>query len=586
MDRLAKSFLLFLTLALLLFAQPAGVPYARAQIDPAACALLLDQMERDIDWRSELRDPVIHSAAELSQWVDRYRPVRVCLLSGGIPITGERADLRELSGLFLALAGDFLLPEDMRGAGQGVMLPFAEVQDPAVLALRDEAGVPPPLGFVYIWMYPSREAMPPLLQGFFEREDVRGVTVLSRYIIVIDPLAASGGSPAELREWQRDQRSRTLSHELVHAYVKASLGPPRAFSLPLWYDEGLAIYLSGSSEPSAVAYNDESGRVIAWTAAPQDYARYRDLFAYLEQQYGRERLMALIGQSLAQNDPALLYRELGAINESELYAMAETQRVRRSLTRIAIFAGIPLTALLLLAFFKLLLPPVRELYPGLGLPSIRLGRRMTPDDVIWMKTRSDLRGLARMLNYSDPSRPQEAVYIRFSAAESLHELARPESVDLLIGALKDENSVVRAAAARALGDLVNQQNRGRILAALFPCFEDEQTNEVRWAAAEAIYRAGGEIVIRPMLSVIRRWLRRPGSSDSQDWFVAWAAGNHLYGAMIDLYPWLEPADRLAVVERLQGELSPPLLARLQAGCATGDPDLRELAEYVLGGCQG
>jgi hypothetical protein len=176
------------------------------------------------------------------------------------------------------------------------------------------------------------------------------------------------------------------------------------------------------------------------------------------------------------------------------------------------------------------------------------------------------------------------VYVRYTAAESLTELGDPSAVAYLIEALNDESSVVRASAARGLGIMANTQNRSQILTALFPAFERETAKEVCWAAAEAIYHAGGQIVMRPLESAIRRWLRNPSNRAAQHWFVEWSAKNGLFGPMIDLYPWLQKPARQAVAEYLSQQMYPPLLARLEELCESGDTDLRELAEKVLKEC--
>jgi hypothetical protein len=514
-----------------------------------------------------IHNPLIlpHSApVELHAWVDRYRPIHNCLAAGDIPVTSERADLYELSALFLTMAGGFISPDTQSGDGRGYLLTFQDIQDPAVIALRDEVGLSVPDGYIYIWLYPSRESMPPALQNFFANPDIRGVTVLTRYIIVIDQLEGLNGSSGsaqrsvQLIDWLRNQRSRTLSHEFVHAYVKSALGPEIGFTLPKWYDEGLAIYLSGSSQPTAVTYHDESGQVVSWTSAPEDYARYRDQFQYMERMYGRDRFIELIRQSLINNNPALLYQELGAISENELYNMAEADRMRRSLTRVAIFAGVPAAGVLILVFIKVVGPLLLALFPIFHSIRFPVRRGKSAEDVIWMKTRGNIRGLTSLLRYTDTRHPQEAMYIRYTAVESLIELGDPAVVEYLIEALNDESSVVRASAARGLGSLVNTMNRSQILAALFPAFERETAHEVCWAAAEAIYQAGGQTVLRPLEAAIRRWLRNPSNEAAHHWFVEWAAKNRLFGPMIDLYPWLHPPERQAVADYMSQELYFPI----------------------------
>ena len=127
-----------------------------------------------------------------------------------------------------------------------------------------------------------RRHLPKALRDYVNSSSVRGLTLQTRYIVVFDEVRPG----TQLEEYERSQRSAVLSHEFVHAYVKSYLGPERGFSLPTWYDEGLAIYFSGSSDPSSAAYFDENGRQVTWSIPPKDYARYRDDFIYLEQTLG------------------------------------------------------------------------------------------------------------------------------------------------------------------------------------------------------------------------------------------------------------------------------------------------------------
>ncbi|MBE0696510.1 MAG: hypothetical protein IH586_06270, partial [Anaerolineaceae bacterium] len=260
-------------------------------------------------WLSELRDPILNKAGEIRERVNRYGVLFRCMSTGGIPITGDMVEVNRLLTLFMLFAGGSLFPEAQAEA-RNYTLAFSDIQDPAVKILRDELAIPPPPGYVYVWLYPTHGSLPKALREYVNSASIRGLTLQSRYIIVFDQVRA--GMPLE--EYVRGQRSAVLSHEFVHAYIKSYLGPERGFSLPTWYDEGLAIYLSGSSEPSSATYFDENGRQVTWSAAPKEYARYRDDFKYLEQSLGRERLMALIRRSILENAPEILLREVGQVS--------------------------------------------------------------------------------------------------------------------------------------------------------------------------------------------------------------------------------------------------------------------------------
>ena len=87
----------------------------------------------------------------------------------------------------------------------------------------------------------------------------------------------------------------------------------------------------------------------------------------------------------------------------------------------------------------------------------------------------------------------------------------PTAGDALLGALTDESALVRAGAARGLGEWAGRRvsTPRRITApgflAIFPLLKHDPANEARWAAAEAMYQVSGEPALRPVQAAVRRW---------------------------------------------------------------------------------
>jgi len=563
--------------------QAAAAGPAAAQAD---CAPILAEFDANPGWLAELRDPRFHSQAEIAKRVTRYQRLVECTSAGDIPVTGEMAQARDLASLFVTLAGG-LLDEQFQGPGQGYLLAFANLQDPAVIALRDEVGIPQPDGFVYIWLFPTRETMPPILQNVFSNPAVRGVTLQTRYVVVLDQVER--GTPLEAV--QRRQRSATLSHEFVHAYIKSAMGPEQGFALPRWYDEGLAIYFSSSSQPTSVVFFDENGHQRYWSAPPKDYARFRDMFAYLEREYGRAGLVERIRRSVLENDPALLYRELGARSEHDLYTLAEDDRIRRSLTRLGLIVGPPALA----ALFIVMVKTLGLLAGQFSFSPDRFRRVYDPADIAYLRAHRNLPALKRLLKYHRARDPAESAAVRYAAARALAELNDLSAIESLLDALDDENSLVRAAAARSLGSLVRiadppdapptrRPGRARILAALFGLLRGDPLKEVRWVAAEAIYLAGGLENLRPILAEVRRWFSRGGTEGQQAdqrWFFNWAVRENMDGLLIDMYPWFDPESRRSVIRHFSTHMPTAVLERLSEARDSGDPALRELASAVI-----
>jgi hypothetical protein len=98
------------------------------------------------------------------------------------------------------------------------------------------------------------------------------------------------------------------------------------FDLPAWYSEGLAIFFSGSEMIHTIITPNFS---ISSTSS-SEYQDYNTTFKYLEAKLGRERLLDLIGQSIQEGKPSLLYQDLGISNDQQLISQARVWSQTRS----------------------------------------------------------------------------------------------------------------------------------------------------------------------------------------------------------------------------------------------------------------
>jgi HEAT repeat protein len=531
------------------------VPALPAQAAPAytaECTAARDRLVEDPLWYQHLLDPVLSSTAEIQARAAIYRPIHDCLERSAFPPVENYDRLYEWSGYFLELAAPLAQP----GAGSaaratdipsGTLVSFADLQDPAIIKLRDLAKIPVPQGYVYLWTFPSRVAMPESLRTFFADPAVRGITLLTRYVIILDDAQARSGGNAGLARFYQDQRAEVVSHELVHAYTKSVIGPQNALALPEWFNEGLAVYFSETSQKNSYTFYESGGLVTVTSSTPDNYLLYRDAFRYLAETYGQERFYAVLRETLSTGDPAVLYRPLGIANEDELLRLAgngEENRFR--LAGLGVFvagagAGFLLTR------------RARKVYA-----EIRRGRSTRP-----------------------------ALGERADALQALPQL---------LSALADPDAVVRAAAARALGErsmlipvtgeatavdpaaAALDDERDQVPAALKTLLEQDSNEEVGIAAAEALYQIVGPEALRSILDMVKK-----GGHGLQSWFTGWSANLGMDYLLIALYPSADAGVRQQIVEKLSDQLTPAARARLSAARATGDPALVELADAVLGG---
>jgi hypothetical protein len=558
------------------------------------CEDTLAEFRANPGWLSELRDPILKNAEEIRDRVNRYGVLFRCMSTGGISMSGDMLEVNRLVTLFMLFAGGSLFPEAQSEA-RNYTLAFNDIQDPAVKILRDELSIPAPPGYVYIWLYPSQGSLPKALREYVNSSSVRGLTLQSRYIIVFDQVRAG----MAIEEYERSQRSAVLSHEFVHAYIKSYLGPRRGFSLPTWYDEGLAIYLSGSSDPSSATYFDEHGRQVTWSVPPKDYARYRDDFDYLEQRLGHEQLMALIRRSILENAPEVLLQGVGQISEEDLYKLAEASRIRRGLNRLGLIFGIPAAVGLAYVLLRVVQKRRADHYWRPTLEN-SVGSTLKSRAVMAMghsrelaSPETEVARLIHQVQLRDDLDADQSMRKRYFAALKLAYRDEPEAAEALLGALTDECAVVRAAAARGLGEWsarrmksakLDAATRGLILNGLFPLLDRDPTNEARWAAAEAIYQVSGDSGLRPIRAAVRRWSKDSSDLTSalhQGWYIQWAVSIDLPQLLVDAYTWSTEDTRQAIISHLRRMPEGDRETCLNQARQSSDPYLRDLPEAVL-----
>jgi hypothetical protein len=269
------------------------------------CAESIDMLMNDKDWFDQLVNPILTSIKEVSDKLLLYSNIHQCLDGSVDTLPDDLKLIHTLTEYFMVFAGGFQTPSDKTALR---LESLDTTDDPAVKKIRDEAGVAPPIGFVYIRYYSSRDAMPAIVRQAFENKEVVGVTLLVRYIAV---LIEDTNTWAE-QILQNQTVPETISHELIHAYMNSILGVQNLKTFPIWYKEGIAIYLSGSGKDHSAVTPD----FTISTTSPEDYHQYDLNFKYLEAKFGRKHLLELIKQSIDELNPLVLYQDLGLRDNS------------------------------------------------------------------------------------------------------------------------------------------------------------------------------------------------------------------------------------------------------------------------------
>ena len=337
------------TFLLLLFVVKSIIsPIAQSSIAPSSsvkfhlqedCDIVFDQLTKDDGWFEQMKNPILTTQEQISERLASYSKAHDCLKDYHADFSSEEVVfIQSLMEYFLIFAGGFQTPG---GETTLYMVSFTESDDPAIEQIRDEAGVEPPDGYIYVRFYTSREIMPDLVQYAFENEEVAGVTILTRYVAVL----AEEKETWPQQALQRQTLPDTISHELIHAYINSTI-EQQFFDLPTWYQEGVAIYFSGSGENHTIVTPD----FTLSKTSPEDYQQYDINFKYLEAQLGRERLLELIKQSIAEADSSVLYQDLGITDDHILASRARTWKQKQVSLRIG--AGSLFALLLILGIWR------------------------------------------------------------------------------------------------------------------------------------------------------------------------------------------------------------------------------------------
>ncbi len=269
-------------------------PKPLAQYD---CESVFQHLTKEEDWFEQLVNPTLETLEQISERIDLYMKVYSCIGDDDGTLPYDLSVIRMLAEYFLIFAAGFKTPVNETSL---VLLSLEQSNDKGIVRIRDEAGIAPPKGYIFVRFYTSKYAMPDLIYRAFQSEETAGVTFLTRYIAV---LSEKGAQPQQ--ELRRLSLPETVSHELVHAYINSILGL-RGVSLPLWYHEGIAIFFSGSGK----LHTTVSGDFVVYTTPPEEYQQYDANFKYLEAQFGRQYFLERIKRSVEEVNPEILYQDL------------------------------------------------------------------------------------------------------------------------------------------------------------------------------------------------------------------------------------------------------------------------------------
>jgi len=344
-----------INLVLFLIFVSAGPVLADSDTGPAVlsneCQAQLERLTSQEGWFEQLLDPVITSSEQLVERQQLYASVNECLEKEYDSLSADERMVYVLTRYFLIFAAGLETDENQSPL---YLVELDSVDMEAIELLREKAGIPPPQGYVFLRYYPTRSSMPELVRSAFEDEDVRGVTIFSRYIAILDETKELLGEQILQRQTLPD----TVAHEVTHAYVNAALGSEQAKLFPTWFHEGVAIYCSGSGEDKVVILGD----LTVTRTSPEDYKQYELNFEYLESEYGQDQLLALVGKAIKELRPSVMYEGLGYQGDEAFIAAATSWGTRQVRNRFMV--GIVVVIVVFLLLWRMIAPEVKCPYCG------------------------------------------------------------------------------------------------------------------------------------------------------------------------------------------------------------------------------
>jgi hypothetical protein len=266
----------------------------------SVCERAYDQLAEQPQWLEQLYNPVLITRDEVAQRRALLVTVARCLDEepGSLPppIATHTDSVRRLAQRFVEFTDDTHLidvgsaPYATRALADGafrsrsgsLFVSLSELRDPALDRFQ-AIGLPLPPGLVFFRFYGTLGEMPPSLRGHFSSGDVRAAVFNSRFVAVLMP---DTSTDAAFRLHYQTLPT-TISHELVHVAINATLGS-QSDRLEPWFHEGAAIHFSGSNELAVGTGQSGTSVQIASQRAPMRYKEYGDNFQYLEMQLGPE----------------------------------------------------------------------------------------------------------------------------------------------------------------------------------------------------------------------------------------------------------------------------------------------------------
>ena len=284
-----------------------------ANLDSVSCLEVAALLDSDSGFET-LVNPVVDSFTQIEQRFAEFQGLRDCL--GDTAAASNRVSI---SRVYIDLFIEFLAPYIGRESRESLeLVDLSTTTDPGIRRLREDVGLQAPNGLIFVRNFTGPQQMPALVRRAFANPQAQAVTIGTRYVAVLTPVARSLAQENLLE----DARAATFSHELIHAFLNARLGAGIfEAGFPDWFHEGMAIHFSGSGR-GHVAIDHGAGSVFS-IEPTVEYEQYERVFGYMESQLGVNEFHRAVREAVDAAEPQLLIARFGYDSFDELRGQAE-----------------------------------------------------------------------------------------------------------------------------------------------------------------------------------------------------------------------------------------------------------------------
>lgn len=292
----------------------------------------------DSSFMGKLADPNMRTKDEIRRMRDQCRLIgRILLLTQNNEIDYQR---REFTIQLIDMITTHLSYN--RDSPDNRLVNLAKSSNPALVKMREIVNLPPPPGFAFVRYLDEPEEVSYSPTGERDEGNGRpGYLYLTRYITIdrsqcLDQKTDQG----------KEQVLHILSHELVHSYITSSMGIQYQNALPKWFQEGLAVFITGDKAFELTVSKEGEDKKTRTIELCKEYKKYNQAFQFLYFLKGEECFNRFVTRSISTHNASEAL--------SSIYNIKSTKVLNRAAKNWAVLNNARATTFFITALFLVL----------------------------------------------------------------------------------------------------------------------------------------------------------------------------------------------------------------------------------------